>query len=131
MQVVLSVLFTAALATAAPAVLAQASPTSPPRDTTPRGGEVGLRAAPLDGLRSTVSVWALNLDSELLFTGDAGITEPAAASRRRGVTVASFYRPVPQLSLDADVSFRARRVCGRRSGVSMLNVLNGRAADIQ
>ena len=81
-----------------------------------RGGEVGLRAAPLDGLRSTVSVWALNLDSELLFTGDAGITEPAAASRRRGVTVANFYRPVPQLSLDADVSFAHAEFAGVEAG---------------
>ena len=81
-----------------------------------RGGEVGLRAAQLDGLRSTVSVWALNLDSELLFTGDAGITEPAAASRRRGVTVANFYRPVPQLSLDADVSFAHAEFAGVEAG---------------
>ena len=70
-----------------------------------RGGEVGLRVSPIDGLRSTISSWMLRLDSELLFTGDAGITEPAAGSRRRGVTFANFYRLDPRLSLDADVSF--------------------------
>jgi outer membrane receptor protein involved in Fe transport len=59
-----------------------------------------------------VSAWALDLDSELLFTGDAGITEPAAASRRQGVTFANFYRPVPALSLDADVSFARARFAG-------------------
>ncbi len=76
-----------------------------------RGAEVGLRASPLKGWRSTLALWALGLDSELLFVGDAGITEPSAASHRQGVTLANFYRPIPQLSLDFDVSFaRARFV---------------------
>jgi outer membrane receptor protein involved in Fe transport len=56
-------------------------------------------------VRSTLTVWMLHLDGELLFTGDAGITEPSAASRRRGVTFANFYRPMPSLAIDADVSF--------------------------
>jgi hypothetical protein len=70
-----------------------------------RGGEIGLRATPIDGLRSTVSLWALHLDSELLFVGDAGATEPSASSWRRGVTFANFYRPTPALAIDVDVSF--------------------------
>ena len=74
-----------------------------------RGAEVGLRVAPVTGLRSTLSVWALSLDSELLFVGDAGITEPAAASRRRGITLANFYRPIPELALDLDVSLARAR----------------------
>jgi TonB dependent receptor/TonB-dependent Receptor Plug Domain len=74
-----------------------------------RGAEMGVRAAPLPGLRSTLSVWALGLDSELLFVGDAGITEPSAASHRQGVTWANFYRPMPQLSLDFDVSLARAR----------------------
>lgn len=77
-----------------------------------RGAELGLRATPFKGVRSTVSLWMLNLDSELLFTGDAGITAPSAASRRRGVTFANFYRPVPQLSIDADISFSRARFSG-------------------
>ena len=81
-----------------------------------RGAEIGLRITPLAGLRSTASVWLLNLDSELLFTGDAGITEPAAASRRRGVTFANFYRPVPSVALDADVSFARARFAGVEAG---------------
>lgn len=78
-----------------------------------RGAEVGARFNPLGGLRSTVSAWALDLASELLFTGDAGTTEPSAASRRRGVTFANFYRPAAgpwsPLALDADVSFARAR----------------------
>lgn len=75
-----------------------------------RGGEVGLRAVPLKGLQSTFTLWSLNLDSELLFVGDAGATEPSAMSKRRGVTWANFYRPIPALSIDADVSFARARL---------------------
>jgi hypothetical protein len=77
-----------------------------------RGAEIGVRAAPVPGLRSTLTVWGLELDSELLFVGDAGATEPSATSRRSGVTWANFYRPVPPLSLDADVSFARARLAG-------------------
>lgn len=77
-----------------------------------RGAELGLRASPLTGLRSTASLWLLTLDSELLFTGDAGTTEPSAASHRSGVTFANFYRPIPALTIDADVSFARARFGG-------------------
>ena len=74
-----------------------------------RGAELGLRTSPLQGLRSTVSLWSLDLGSELLFVGDAGTTEPSAASHRHGVTFANFYRPSSSLTLDADVSFAHAR----------------------
>jgi hypothetical protein len=77
-----------------------------------KGGEFGLRTSPLQGLRSTLAVWALDLDSELLFIGDGGATEPSDRSRRTGITFANFYRPIPQLSLDADVSFARARFVG-------------------
>ena len=77
-----------------------------------KGGEVGFRATPVQGWRSTIAVWALNLDSELIFSGDGGTTAPSAASERRGITWANFYRPIPQLSLDADVSVARARLTG-------------------
>jgi hypothetical protein len=77
-----------------------------------RGAEVGARTSFTDGLRTTFSAWLLNLDSELLFTGDAGITEPSAASRRRGVTLANFYRPLRWLAIDADGSLARARFVG-------------------
>ncbi|HEY7394275.1 MAG TPA: hypothetical protein VH559_05505, partial [Gemmatimonadaceae bacterium] len=76
-----------------------------------RGAEIGLRTSTFRGLRSTVSAWMLDLDSELLFVGDGGTTEPAAGSRRHGVTFSNFYRPVTELAIDADLSLaRARFV---------------------
>ena len=64
-----------------------------------------------------MALWALDLDIELLFVGDGGTTEPTGASRRAGLTIANFYRPTSQLSVDADVSVsraRLRRGVGAR-----------------
>ena len=74
-----------------------------------RGGEVGVRVSPNASLRSTVSLWTLALQSELLFVGDAGTTEPQGRSQRTGVTFANFWRPDPRLTVDADVSFTRAR----------------------
>jgi hypothetical protein len=74
-----------------------------------RGAELGLRATPVNGWRSTLAVWALDLDSELLFVGDGGATEPSFASHRRGITWANFYQPIPELSLDFDLSLARAR----------------------
>lgn len=74
-----------------------------------RGAEVGLRVATPSGFRTTVSLWQLALDSELLFVGDAGTTEPQGRSRRVGVTFANFWRPDPRLSIDADLSLTRAR----------------------
>jgi hypothetical protein len=80
-----------------------------------RGTEAGARVT-VDGLRSTLTLWALNLDSELLFTGDGGTTEPSSKSERTGVTWANFYRPIPELALDADVSLARARFAGVAAG---------------
>jgi hypothetical protein len=74
-----------------------------------KGAEVGLRANPTRGWRSTIALWALNLDSELLFVGDAGITEPTFPSARQGVTWTNYYRIIPELSVDLDISFARAR----------------------
>ena len=76
-----------------------------------RGAEIGIRTAPFDGLRSTVTLWTVALDSELLFVGDAGSTEASDPSRRFGITLANFYRINSEWNADVDVSFtRARFV---------------------
>jgi len=53
--------------------------------------EVGLRAQPWgpDGVMLTASLWAIDLQSELVFVGDEGTTENRGPTRRRGVEVAA------------------------------------------
>lgn len=74
-----------------------------------QGGEVGVRLSPADDLRSTVSVWALQLDSELLFVGDAGTTEASDGSRRVGVEFTNFWRLNRHWAFDLDVAFTRAR----------------------
>jgi outer membrane receptor protein involved in Fe transport len=82
-----------------------------------KGAEVGLRTAILPGLQSSVSLWILDIDSELLFIGDAGNTEASRPSQRYGIEFANFYSPLPWLTLDADVSIsRARFRCDDPAG---------------
>ncbi|WP_404359706.1 TonB-dependent receptor domain-containing protein [Methylotuvimicrobium sp. KM1] len=79
------------------------------------GAEAGLRTTWLEGLQSTLSVWWLDIDSELLFVGDAGTTEASRPSRRFGVEWANYYSPTDWLTFDADFSFSKARFRGNDS----------------
>jgi outer membrane receptor protein involved in Fe transport len=70
-----------------------------------RGAEVGLRTVRVRGLQSTVALWYLALDSELLFVGDAGTTEAGRPSRRVGLEWTNYARLAPWLTVDADLAF--------------------------
>jgi hypothetical protein len=76
-----------------------------------KGAEVGTRTSILPGLVSTLSLWYLQSDSELTFSGDAGDTEATSQSYKYGVEWANFYKPTSWLTLVADVALtRARYV---------------------
>lgn len=74
-----------------------------------KGLEAGVRTSVVKGLVSSVSIWALDLDSELVFSGDSGATEPTGATRRYGVEFSNYYRANSWLSVDADLSFTHAR----------------------
>jgi hypothetical protein len=74
-----------------------------------RGAEIGLRTVRVKGLQSTLTLWHLGIDSELLFVGDAGTTEAGRPSRRTGVEWTNYWRVQPWLTADADVSFSRAR----------------------
>src|SRR5690606_26889697 len=74
-----------------------------------RGAELGLRTSPAPSWRTTAAVWTVELDSELLFVGDAGTTEPTAGSRRVGLTVTNFARLAGGLSAELDLSLARAR----------------------
>jgi outer membrane receptor protein involved in Fe transport len=74
-----------------------------------RGAELGVRTLAVPGLHSTAAVWGLDIDSELLFVGDAGTTEPSRPSQRRGVELTADYSPRPWLKLDASYAYSRAR----------------------
>ena len=56
-----------------------------------RGGEIGFRYDNLKGFNVTLTAFELATDSELVFVGDAGTTEPSDPTRRSGVELNAFY----------------------------------------
>lgn len=79
-----------------------------------RGGEIGLRTEAIPGLQSSLALWTLSLDSELVYVGDAGATEANAASRRSGVEFSNRYVPAPWILIDADVAWSRGRLTGNQ-----------------
>jgi hypothetical protein len=78
-----------------------------------RGAEVGARVSPAQAWRSTVAVWALNLDNELIWDGDHGTNAPSFPSDRVGVTWSNTYRASPQLAFNLDASYVHARFAGQ------------------
>jgi hydrogenase/urease accessory protein HupE len=71
--------------------------------------EAGIRSSWVQGLQSTLAFWWMDLDSELLFVGDEGVTVASRPSRRLGLEFANYYHPAEWLTLDADFSFSRSR----------------------
>jgi outer membrane receptor protein involved in Fe transport len=77
-----------------------------------KGYEAGVRSEPLPGWQTTLSLWSLNIASELLFVGDAGVTEPTRPSRRHGIEWNNLYKVNAWLAFDADLALSRARFRG-------------------
>jgi outer membrane receptor protein involved in Fe transport len=89
---------------------ATGDPAEPVPGLVPANGfELGLRTEAIPGLQSSLSLWQLETDSELVFVGDAGTTEAGRPARRRGVELGNRYMPVPWLIVDADLAWTRAR----------------------
>ena len=83
-----------------------------------RGAELGIQTRLIPTLQTALTVWGLKLDSELLYIGDAGNTEPSRPSQRSGVEFANYWTPAKGVILDADIALsRARFDDGDPDGV--------------
>jgi len=97
-----------------------------------RGAEVGLRTRAVPRLHATAALWMLDIDSELLFVGDAGTTDASRPSRRRGVELTAEYALNEWFTLDGEYAWsRARfadddpagnRIPGSVDGVASLGL---------
>ena len=74
------------------------------------GAEIGLRFADDKKYNISAALWWLTLDSELLFVGDAGNTEPSDASKRYGLELSAYYWINDKFSLDLETSFTHSRL---------------------
>ncbi len=74
-----------------------------------KGAEIGMRATPLRGWSTSLSLWKLDLGSELVFIGDEGVTEPKGASRRHGLEWSNYITPNEWLVIDGDLALSQAR----------------------
>ena len=74
-----------------------------------KGAELGIRTKAVEGLTSSLAVFVLDFDSELLFVGDAGTTEPSRPSRRVGVEWTNQYKMLPWMQFDLDFAYTRAR----------------------
>ena len=68
-----------------------------------KGAEVGVRTGIIPGLQSSLSVWLLDLKSELVWAGDEGDNEASGPTRRYGVERGGPTITTPEC-LDAQAS---------------------------
>jgi hypothetical protein len=74
-----------------------------------KGAEFGVRTEIIPDLQSSLALWMLRQDSELLFVGDAGTTEPSRPSKREGIEWINYWRPRPWLLVDAELAYTKSR----------------------
>ena len=90
------------------------NPDTPARPEAPlvaaRGLEAGVRSEWLRGLQSSLAIYRLDVDSELLFAGDAGSTaDTGRPSRRTGFEFSNYYKLASWLTVDGDVAYARTR----------------------
>jgi outer membrane receptor protein involved in Fe transport len=73
------------------------------------GAEAGLRSIAVPGLETTLALWGLDIESELVFIGDAGVTEPSRPSRRTGFELTGVHRFGGWASVDASLAWSRAR----------------------
>jgi hypothetical protein len=69
------------------------------------GAEFGIRNESIPKLVNTLSFWLLRSDSELIYVGDAGTTEPGPASQRCGVELSTYWRPNDWTMVDLEATY--------------------------
>ncbi|BCU75972.1 TonB-dependent receptor [Luteolibacter sp. LG18] len=68
------------------------------------GTELGWRAHPTKTLATSLALWTIQSDSELIYVGDAGNVEAGGATTRIGVEATAYWRPCDWISVDGELA---------------------------
>lgn len=79
------------------------------------GSEIGLKTQWWGSWNVAASLWYLELDSELIFVGDAGTTEANRPSQRKGIELNNFWAINDIWSLEADFAWTDSQFSHRAS----------------
>lgn len=78
------------------------------------GAELGMKTVAFDSLNTSLALWYLELDSELLFVGDAGATEASRGSERWGLEFNNHWALNDIWSVEADFAWTHARFSGNQ-----------------
>ena len=81
------------------------------------GAEIGVRTQAVQDVTTTLSLFWLQSDSELVYVGDAGTNEPGPGSERFGVEVASYWRPTQWFRADGELALTQARFIDAPAGM--------------
>lgn len=73
------------------------------------GAELGWRAHPTPALATSLALWTITSDSELIYVGDTGSVEAGGATTRIGVEATAYWRPVDWAALDGELALSQGR----------------------
>ncbi len=80
------------------------------------GLDVGVGYKILDNLFLNTALWALYLEQEFVYVGDAGIVEPSGETMRKGIDLGLRYEPTNWLYLYNDFNYTDARSIEEPSG---------------
>ena len=84
------------------------------------GADLGMQYKPANRLWLNAALWALHLEQEFVYVGDAGIVEPSGRTRRYGVDLGVRYQPLDWLFLYSDVNYAYARSVDEPSGADYI-----------
>ncbi|WP_375435580.1 TonB-dependent receptor [uncultured Hymenobacter sp.] len=84
------------------------------------GYEAGSTFKPVPSLVVNVAAWALHLQDELVYVGDAGITESTGPTRRFGLDVAARYQLTTRVFADLDMNYNRGRQVDAPAGANYI-----------
>jgi TonB dependent receptor len=70
---------------------------------------LGVKSQIIPDLQTTLAFWRLNFDSELVYVGDAGSTQPGRPSQRTGVEWSNHWTPSSQFLMDMNLAWTTPR----------------------
>ena len=76
------------------------------------GFELGVRTDAVPDVVSTLAVFYLHSDSELLYVGDAGTSEAGPATERYGIEWSTYWRPEDWLTIDNELTVSEGKLLG-------------------
>lgn len=84
------------------------------------GLDLGTIIKPVDKLAVNATLWALWLDQEFVYVGDAGIVEPSGKTQRLGVELGLRYQAADWLYLYADANYTHARSTQEPRGIDYI-----------